>query len=67
MMNVSDGRIANLMFFGDFFGRKDPDELAQQLIGTEHQTDILKSKLTNIKIEDYFNNVSVEELLELLK
>jgi len=63
---VSGGVIAAARFYGDFFNRRDPDEVAAALIGAPHRTDALSERLAALPVEDYFHNVSAEELLAVL-
>lgn len=66
MMNVKNGRIQDLQFFGDFFSTKEPSELAGHLIGLPHERTAIQVLLNNMNIEQYFSNATKEELLELL-
>ena len=66
MMDVKNGVVHDVRFFGDFFSQKNPDELIGKLIGIKHTETALKEVLCNIDIQQYFNGVSNEELLGLL-
>jgi lipoate-protein ligase A len=65
-MDVQNGHIRSVRFFGDFFSTKDPDELAALLIGQPHERVHLAKVLGTVTVSDYFNGVSAEELLSLL-
>lgn len=65
-MDVKGGRIAALRFYGDFFSRRDPQELADFLLNTPHAREAIAAKLENIPVDDFFNNVTAEELIKIL-
>lgn len=65
-MDVREGIIQDVQFYGDFFAPTDPAELAKTLIGRKHQRAELSSTLDNIDISLYFSNISTEEILNLL-
>ena len=64
--DIRDGHIRDLQFFGDFFGEKDPQELADQLIGIRLDKQSVSDTLTNININDYFHNVTHDDIINLL-
>ena len=64
--DIREGHIRDLQFFGDFFGEKDPQELADQLIGTRMDKDSVANALADANINDYFHNVTKEEIINLL-
>lgn len=65
-MNTADGVITALQFFGDFFGVKDTQELAQRLLHTKLERKALEDRLAPCKIEQYFHGLQKDELLDLL-
>jgi lipoate-protein ligase A len=66
MTDVQNGRIRDVRFFGDFFSTKEPEELANLLIGQPHNRGLLADVLGTVSVSDYFNGVSAAELLSLL-
>jgi lipoate-protein ligase A len=64
--DIRDGLIRDLRFFGDFFGEKDPQELVDQLIGTRIDKTDIADALANTNINDYFHNVTYEDIINLL-
>ncbi len=64
--DIQKGHIRDLQFFGDFFGEKDPQELADQLIGIRMDKDSVANALTDVNINDYFHNVTKDEIINLL-
>ena len=63
--DVKDGKIRDVCFYGDFFGMEEPNLLAKKIIGTEHSKEALKLVLSNSNINNYFNNVTIDEFLTL--
>ncbi len=66
IMDVRNGIISDLRIFGDFFSRKNPDELAQMFIGQPHKGENIRKVLQTIRVEDYLSGVCNEELLGLI-
>jgi lipoate-protein ligase A len=64
--DIQKGIIRDLQFFGDFFGEKDPQELADQLIGIRMDNSAIADVLAKININEYFHNVTNEEMIDLL-
>ena len=64
--DVQKGLIRDLRFYGDFFSEKDPQELTYQLIGIRMDKQTIADALRNININDYFHNVTKEEIINLL-
>ena len=64
--DIREGRFRDLQFFGDFFGEKDPQELADQLLGIRMDKTAVADALTNIHVNDFFHNVTTDELINLL-
>jgi lipoate-protein ligase A len=64
--DIREGRFRDLQFFGDFFGEKDPQELVDQLIGTRMDKTAVAAALAGTNINDFFHNVTPDELINLL-
>ena len=62
--DIQKGIIHDMKFYGDFFGEKDPQELVNKLIGVRLDKTDLATVLDNIN--DYFHNVTKEEIIHLL-
>ncbi len=65
-LNVSKGLIEGLNIYGDFFGRKEIEELEQSLIGTPHREDSVARVLTDLDVSSYFGDVQLEEIVAAL-
>ncbi len=63
---VRENHIEQVKFYGDFFGVKDVDELAEKLVGIKYDRDSIKSAIMEIDIDSYFMGVTLDEIIELL-
>lgn len=63
---IENGNIANVKFYGDFFGSGDANELAEKLVGTVYDREHLASTLEPIDTTSYFTGIPKTELVELL-
>lgn len=66
MMDVKQSHIVDIQFHGDFFSRREPEELAQLLVGTAHTKEAVASALANVNVGDFFNGATSEDLMSLL-
>ena len=64
--DVSEGLIRDLRFYGDFFAGKDPQELTNQLWGVRLDKPSISNALADININDYFHDVTHEDIINLL-
>ncbi len=65
-LDVVDGIIHAAAFYGDYFTRRDPAELAAALDGAPHRQDELRQRLAPFAVGDYFVNVTADDLLSVL-
>lgn len=65
-LDVANGVIKNARFFGDFFSSKDIGEIENALKGVSHNEVKIREKLEPFKINQYFNKVSLDELVDSL-
>jgi lipoate---protein ligase len=65
-MDVERGVIKDLVFFGDFFNRRDPDELKALLINRRHDREDVSNALQGVAVEEYFAGATLGEILHLL-
>ncbi len=61
-LDVKDGLIEKIKFFGDFFGKKDVSFVEEKLINIKHHEESIKAALENIDINSYFLNCNVDIL-----
>ena len=65
-IDVQEGRVAAIRFFGDYFGQADVAELEQRLVGARFERDAIDTALAPVDIGLYFGDVSRDDLLELI-
>lgn len=65
-MDVDQGAIKNLQFYGDYFSMDEPEELARLLLGCPLEEESLKRKLDGIMLERYFRGMDRAQFLSLL-
>jgi len=65
-LEVSDGIIRAAAFYGDYFTRRDPAEVAAALAGAPHRADALRERLAALPVAETFVNVTADDLLEAL-
>jgi lipoate---protein ligase len=65
-LDVQRGIIQNARIFGDFFSRLDIVDIENALTGQPHDLTALRKVYERFSIgEDYFTNITVEDLLEI--
>lgn len=65
-INVIKGVIENVKFYGDFFGVRDVQELADLLKGVTYDKKSISAVINQIHINDYFMGVTNEEAIDIL-
>lgn len=65
-LDVAQGVIQDLKFYGDFFGQRGVEELEKKLVGVRYAPESIAKALEDVNIGDYFINYSLEELITLL-
>lgn len=63
---VDKGVLRSVRFTGDFLGWKSAGELAEKIEGLPYKREIILDALKKEHIEDYFDNLTAEELARLL-
>ena len=64
--DIRNGLIRDLQFFGDFFSEKDPQDIANQLVGVRLDKTAIADALAQININEYFHNVTYDDIINLL-
>ena len=62
-MNVEKGVIREIKMVGDFTSLKDISKLEQMLVGTIHDPETLRLRLSEINVSEYISGLENEELL----
>jgi lipoate-protein ligase A len=65
-IEVVDGQIKSINFYGDFFCEEEPTALAELLIGTRYEKAALLERLVDMDLTKYFGGLSVEEFVDFL-
>lgn len=65
-INVDQGKIKDLKFYGDFFGVKDVAELAKMLVGINYDRKSIEEVLDKVDISQYFMGINNQEALDIL-
>ena len=63
-IDVTDGIIHDIRIFGDYFNMCDTEEIEKALRNIPHSEGKIREALAPYNISDYFNNLSIKELLE---
>lgn len=65
-LDVKNGIIDKVRFFGDFFGITDISELEAKFIGIKYNREELDKVLNSVELGNYFLGISHDEILDLL-
>lgn len=65
-MQIRHGRIAALLFRGDFFSAEEPEALAEKLLGLPPEREPLRAALEGLDVSCWLMGMNSEQLLELL-
>lgn len=64
-MNVKDGIISDIKFYGDFMSIRDVSEVEEKLRGQRFKQEDIKDVISKIDVKEYFGFISLEEILSL--
>ena len=62
-LNVEKGIIKEIKLFGDFFGKCDVLEIEKSLTGIKHSEEAIRQVLGRFDINNYFSNISIDDLI----
>lgn len=63
-LNVDKGIIKEIRLFGDYFGKCDVSEIERVLTGVKHSEEDIRRVLLGYDINNYFSNISIDDLIE---
>jgi lipoate-protein ligase A len=66
LLDVHDGMIRGVRFFGDFFAQRDISDLELALLGTRYAPAELEAALTEADVSSYLAGVTNRDLLKLI-
>ncbi|KYH35274.1 lipoate-protein ligase LplJ [Clostridium tepidiprofundi DSM 19306] len=62
---VDKGILKNIKIYGDFFSKCDIADIENALVNVKHNKDDIKKVLSKFNIEDYFSNISLNDLINI--
>jgi len=62
-IDVANGIMKQIRIFGDYFNKHDTEDIENALTDVAHREDAIKDALSAFTINDYFNNLTMEEFL----
>ncbi len=65
-IQVKDGLITEIKFFGDFLGHGDLSEVENRLLKQQYQAAKLEEALADIDLKHYFGEISTQEFINFL-
>lgn len=65
-IKVQEGKITDCKIYGDFFVKKDIENLENAVIGLTYNSEELKKGMQDIVIDDFFNEMKINEFIEFL-
>jgi len=60
-MEINNGIIEKIKFYGDYFSVFDTEDLEAKLINVQHREDEIRKALTNVDLNKYFHNLNESE------
>jgi lipoate-protein ligase A len=66
LINVREGIIQGIKFYGDFFGSENPDEIGALLVGKRYEEFEIRNALSQLNVNDYFKGITMDELLSCI-
>ncbi len=66
VLQVNNGLIEDVRFFGDYFNKLDPGEIEKALIGVAHNEKEINEKLHAFNVSDYFLKMNHADLLSAI-
>lgn len=65
-MQVDDGKITNIKFYGDFFGPQDAGEVADKLKGVRYERQDIEDAFSGIDTDQYFTGIPKQDIVNML-
>lgn len=63
---INHNKIENIKFYGDFFGIKEIENIEKMLVGKEYDYQLILNLLAEVNINEYFYNITKEEIVNLM-
>lgn len=65
-INIKQGMIQSVKFYGDYFAEVDPEQLEKKLLGIRYETYSIEAALQNVEIERYFYGLDLITFVDFL-
>ena len=65
-LNIEKGSITETKIYGDFFAKKDISEVEKLFVGARHNENAISEILANVNIEDYFLDITNDDIIKLM-
>ena len=65
-LNVSEGKISDIRFFGDFFSNRDIADLEETLKGIKLERESLLKRLSDLPASQFIVGITADELINLI-
>lgn len=63
LLNVKQGIIQSIKFYGDFFGNGNLEEIEALLVGKRYLEEEIHDALVQLNVSDYFKGITLDELV----
>ncbi len=65
-INVKDGIIKDIKFYGDYLGYGEDEDLSKLLTGVRYDNEHIKQSLSKVDLNNYFGEITLEEFVKFL-
>ena len=65
-LQVDDGKVSNVKFFGDYFGPQDSTAVADKLKGVRFERKDFEDALKDVDLNQYFTGISRDDFFDML-
>lgn len=62
---IKKGSFTGIKFYGDFFSKLEISDIENALIGSAHTEIDIRKTLSEFKLDDYFKNITADEIISL--
>ncbi|WP_125708729.1 lipoate--protein ligase [Companilactobacillus zhongbaensis] len=62
---ISAGKIKNIEIYGDYFGKKDSNEIKEKLLNQDYDSESIKNILNGFDLDQYFSGVDHDDVIDL--
>ena len=62
---IKKGSFTGIKFYGDFFSKLEVSDIENAFVGTLHTEADIKNTLSNFALDDYFKNITADEIVSL--